>query len=334
MSCSRKRFLRRGRARGAAVMPRYPAAAAEFSYKVGLDVPASHSAALRLQEASEKILRETSGRFELKVFPDSVLGGGDRMIGQVRLGSLEFLLAGSNVLQAVVPVAGISSIPFAFSDNKDAWNAMDGRLGDYVRRAIAKLNVYSLKEWDYGFKQIANRLRPIAEPADMKGMKLRVPIAPMSIAFFKTLGASPISISTGDYYVSIQTRLVDGSETSLLAIQTVKLYELLKYVSVTNHSWDGVTMVANSDAWQRLPKGMRDVVARNLNAACDLERADVLHLEQSLTAQLKGEGMLFNQADIPAFRSVMSSTGFYSQWRESYGPEAWSLLERSVGKLT
>ena len=70
-----------------------------------------------------------------------------------------------------------------------------------------------------------------------------------------------------------------------------------------------------------------------LNAACDLERADVVHLEQSLTAQLKGNGMLFNEADIPGSGGYELDRVLFA-WRENYGPEAWSLLERSVGNPT
>jgi TRAP-type C4-dicarboxylate transport system substrate-binding protein len=111
------------------------------------------------------------------------------------------------------------------------------------------------------------------------------------------------------------------------------LYEVQKYCSLTNHMWDGFWFLANRRAWQALPDDVRSIVAKNVNAAALKERDDVAKLNATLQQDLAAKGLVFNQPDPAAFRDKLRSAGFYTQWKAKYGDEAWSILEKSVGKL-
>jgi TRAP-type transport system periplasmic protein len=125
-----------------------------------------------------------------------------------------------------------------------------------------------------------------------------------------------------------------GQENPLSLIQIAKLYEVQKYCSLTGHMWDGFWMLANKGAWEALPKDLQEIVARNWNAAALAERADVGTLNASVQGDLEKKGMIFNKPDPEAFRAVLKQAGFYSEWREKYGPEAWAVLEKYAGGLT
>src|SRR5262249_25278457 len=157
--------------------------------------PSSHPATVRALEAAARVNKESGGQLDIRVFPDSALGGDTQMLEQTRLGSLEFYFAGNNVLPTIVPVAGITSLPFLFTTHAQAWKVTAGPLGEYVRRAIAKgANVRTFERlWDYGFREMVNGVRPIRTPDDLRGLKMRIPISPMNVALFKALGASPVS---------------------------------------------------------------------------------------------------------------------------------------------
>ena len=89
------------------------------------------------------------------------------------------------------------------------------------------------KIWDNGFRQVTTRPKPINSPDDLRDFKLRVPVSPMLLSVFKSLGASPVSINFNELYSALQTRIVDGQENALPLISTAKLYEVEKYCSLT-----------------------------------------------------------------------------------------------------
>ena len=146
--------------------------------------------------------------------------------------------------------------------------------------------------------------------------------------------AAPTPINFGELYAALQTHIVDGQENPLALIQSAKLYEVQKYVSLTNHMWDGFWTLANAKAWADLPKDLQDIVARNINGAALKEREDVSALNGSLQGDLTQKGMTFNATDTDKFRATLRAAGFYSEWKDKYGPEAWAVLEKQVGSLS
>ena len=174
---------------------------------------------------------------------------------------------------------------------------------------------------------------PIATPDDLKGFKIRVPVSPLWTSMFKAFGASPTSMNFAEVYSALQTKVVEGQENPLTLITLNRFYEVQKYVSVTNHMWDGFWLLANAKAWAAFPADAKEIVERNLNAAALLERADVRALNDSLQADLVQKGMVFNTPDAQLFREALRKAGFYAEWKDKYGAEAWGILEASVGQL-
>jgi tripartite ATP-independent transporter DctP family solute receptor len=310
------------------------AAQAQFVFKIGNDVPSSHPISVRLNEIAPKILAESKGRLELRVFPDNQLGGDTDVLSQLRAGALEMFVVSGNILSTMSKVTAMSGIAFAFPDYAHVWSAMDGDMGNYLRAGIAKLGLHPLdKLWDNGFRQVTSSTHPIAKPEDLKGFKIRVPVSPLWTSTFSSLGAAPTGINFSEVYSALQTHIVDGQENAIPLIDASKFYEVQKYVSKTNHMWDGFYTLVNARAWTRLPPDLQEILVRNINEATDKERADIAALNQSLEGNLRKHGMTINSTDIGQFRSALSKVGYYKKWKEIYGPEAWALLEKHAGKL-
>ncbi len=307
---------------------------AEFTYKYANNLPDTHPLNVRAREMSAAIKAETNGRFDLQVFPSSQLGSDTDMLSQIRSGGVEFFTLSGLILATLVPAASINGIGFAFPDYDTVWKAMDGDLGAYVRGEITKANLVVMdKIWDNGFRQTTSSTRAINGPDDLKGFKIRVPVSPLWTSMYKAFDAAPASINFSEVYSALQTKIVEGQENPLALISTAKLYEVQKYCSLTNHMWDGFWFLANRRAWEKIPADVRDIVAKNINAAAVKERTDTAALNATVRQDLAGKGLTFNQPEVAPFREKLRSAGFYSEWKGKYGEQAWALLEKSVGKL-
>jgi tripartite ATP-independent transporter DctP family solute receptor len=308
--------------------------AAEFVLKWGHDLPVIHPLIVRAKEAAERIKAESGGRLEVLVFPANQLGSDSDTLNQIRTGALEMANLPETIISTLIPVVAINTIGFAFKSYSDVWAAMDGALGAHIRAQMSKANIISIeKVWNTGFRQITTSGGPVKSPDDLKSFRIRVPVTPLWTSMFKSLGAAPTSINFNELYTALQTRVVDGQENPLSLILTAKLFEVQKYCSITNHLWSGQWTVLSRPAWERLPNDLREILSKNVNAAAVAERADVEKFDPDSRTELIGKGMIFNEPEIASFRDVLAKSGFYAEWKQKFGDEAWALLEKYSGKL-
>jgi tripartite ATP-independent transporter DctP family solute receptor len=334
---SRRRFLRATAV--AAALPTFSilpsvARAADFTYKCGHDMPATHPLQIRLQEAAVRIREETGGRFDLQIFGNNQLGSDPDMLGQVRSGALEMCTMPDNNVGTLVQVASVSGLGFAFNNYDEVWKAMDGDLGAHVREKIKKAGLLTMEKiFDNGFRQITSSVKPIKSPEDMRGFKIRVPVSPVLISIFKGLHAGPTALNYNELYSALQTKIVEGQENPLSNIYTAKLYEVQKYCSVTNHAWSGFWMLMNPRAWNALPKDIQEIVAKHMSRSALDERADIANLNVTLEKTLTEKGLIFNRPEAAPFRQTLKKSGFYEEWRNKLGTESWSVLTKYVKEL-
>ncbi len=325
---------------GSAALPLFAirtrsADAAAFSFKMANNTPVTHPLTVRQQEAANRIKQATNGAVDIQLFPNNQLGSDTDMLSQLRSGAIDLFSLSGLILSTLVPAASINGVGFAFKDYATVWKAMDGKLGAYVRGQIDQRGVVAMdKMWDNGFRQITSSTRAIKQPGDLKGFKIRVPVSPLWTSMFQALGASPISINFSEVYSALQTKIAEGQENPLSLIQIAKLYEVQKYCSLTSHMWDGFWMLANARSFNRLPKDVQAIVARELNQSALDERADIAKLNDSVAAELKAKGLVFIEADKPAFRDELRKAGFYAEWQKKYGNQAWAILQGEVGTLS
>ena len=332
MTITRRRFIQTTAALAATPSLAF-AQAGTFNYKVGTNVQSSHSIFLRLTEASEAIKKETGGKVNIRIFPNGQLGSDTDMLGQVRSGGMDFLTVPGVVLANLVPMASLNSVGFIFPDYPAVWKAMDGNLGNYMRTHIAKTGlVVTDKIFDNGFRHITAQ-KPVNLPADLAGMKIRVPVSPLLLSLFKSLGAASTPINFNELYSALQTKVVEGQENPLTLINNSKLYEVQKHCAMTGHTWDGYWMVANKRSMEALPAPLRAIVMKHLDAAAMAQRGDSEKLAVSLQADLAAKGMVFNRPDPKPFRQALQQAKFYQEWKTKFGDEAWAQLEGAVGKL-
>ena len=333
MRYARRAFLRNtALATAGLAIPATPALAQAYRYKFGISLPASHPITVATVEFANAVRHDTGGRLDIKVFPDSQLGGDSFMFQQLRSGALEMYMSSGDILSTVVPATGLDHIGFAFPDDRRARAAMNGELGAYIRGELKAKNIIAFDTvWDGGFRQITTSTHPIRTVADMAGLKIRVPGAPITADFFKALGATPTAINASEMYAALQTHLVDAMEGTFINILTFKTFEVQKYLSVTNHQWTGFWLVINPDAWKALPADIQTIVERNARIAGAEATRSVALQSDSVRDLLSRDGLAINAVDTAPFRAPLAA--YYAHWKSEFGPTVWGLLEKYTGPL-
>ena len=240
------------------------------------------------------------------------------MISQTIAGALEMYCLPIDLLAPRNEACGIFGVGFAF----DGYTACLGGDGRRSRQLSARS---SPRASAFTASTIArSRLSPdhhevesrSSTPDDLKGFKIRLPVAPYLIALFQPLGASPTPINFGEVYSALQTGLVDGQENPLILIDTAKLYEVQKYCSMTNHVWAGIHYSFGNPYWDKLPPDLKELSTKHFNAAAMTERDDWQKMTGRETKNLTGKGMVFNTPDIKPFQEVLKKAGFYARDEE------------------
>ena len=149
----------------------------------------------------------------------------------------------------------------------------------------------------------------------------------------KALGAEPKIVGFNRLYQALAERQVDGQENPLVIAEENKLYEVCKYLSLTNHQWAGFNMLANNAYWQRLPADIQEAVVRNAKIYVAQQRAFVRAANAGLEKTLRDRGMIVNTVDVDSFRKRLIGVNFYRDWRQSIGEKAWALMEEKGGKV-
>jgi TRAP-type transport system periplasmic protein len=149
---------------------------------------------------------------------------------------------------------------------------------------------------------------------------------------FKTLGAAPTPIAASEMYTALQTHVVDAQENPFTILETYRLFEVQKYVSVTNHMWSNFWLVANADAYKSLPPDLQTILRDAMNKYALTNRREMEISNASLAEKMgRVYRMQINQVDTAPFRAKLKP--FYASERSDFGEAAWGLLEKSVGAL-
>ena len=306
--------------------------AAQFTIRMGIDSPPSEPTVIECTIAGDKIKERTNGAVEFSLFPSSALGAGTDMIAPVRSGAVEGYFFTAAVLAVIAPNAAISGIPLAFKDYPTAWTALDGDLGNRIKSEIRGAGLEPMaKVFDIGFRQIATQKR-IDKVEDLAGIKIRVPQSALYVGLFRTLGVLPATLNYADVYPALQTKVVEGMEGPIVGIWNSKMYEVTKFVAMTNHMWDGFWLTINPAFWNKLSQPQRDIITEELGLAAGRMREKIVNGEEQARTNLQGKGMTVTNPDMAAFRKKLVDAGFYKDWKGKFKPEMWAALEQASGQ--
>lgn len=284
----------------------------------------------------DAVRAETDGRLDIEVVPDN--GGLKKshleIVDDVIAGEIQFYALMDSILGPLAPAMNVQSLPFAFRGNEDVYRSMDGDLGALLRDDLAARGLYLVPGglMENGFRHIATTGRVIRDASDLEGLRIRIPEGKVFEDTFRELGAEPVPLFVLELYQALKDGRLEAQENPLAIIDSLKLHEVTRQVSVTSHMWSGFNIIGNLPFWQALPEDIQQVVLRNVRVHVGRQRSHTQALNASLADTLRTRGMRFSTADAQSFRARLAG-GFYRRWKDELGDRVWSLLEAQVGRL-
>lgn len=287
--------------------------------------PDNHPGGIFLDKLAEQLEEETDGEVILQVNHNAVLGSESDEMQQMQAGNLDMaLFYGASNFEALDPVYGVEELPFIWSSEEHARNAYDGEYGDTFKEMLKDHEFEIISYWENGFRHFTNNARPIEKPEDMKGIKFRSAEIPLRLQMFELLDASAVSMGFDELFTGLQQGTVDGQENPLSTIDSSKLYEVQKYLSLSGHIYNSAPLTISSSSLAKLSDEQQEIffsIAEELKA----EQRNMLD-EQSaeLESQLSDEGMEFNDIDRDAF--VEAVQPLWESFAEENGDELMNLI--------
>lgn len=281
---------------------------------------------LAAKKFAEVLKDKTGGRIEVQVAPAAQLGDDAAMVTALRTGALDMSANSQGAVSAAVPEYAAFGMPFLFSSPADAFKLLDGPLGDELAEASAKKGLILLGTWDNGIRQMTNSKRPINTVADMDGLKMRVPPDATLVDIMEALGAESQQIKFAELYVALQQGVVDGQENPLVNFEASKLYEVQKYLAMTNHQFQMTPFLISKRTWDKLGDEDRQAIQAAADEATALQRKLSQEADEKLLTELKEKGVEVTTPDKAEFAKATSSVD--EKWLASpIGPYVKKVLE-------
>ncbi|WP_180900380.1 TRAP transporter substrate-binding protein [Martelella soudanensis] len=249
----------------------------------------------------------TDGAVSVEVFPSGQIAGLRQGAEAVQLGTVDFVWTDMGTLGNWRPEYGFVSLPFLFSGNEHFAAFFDGEGGEKVAESLRRnLNIEVLGFGNAGFRVVATRETPVREPADLKGVRIRVPEIPIYISAFKSVGANPTPLAWGEVYTAMQTGVIDAVENPAEGLVNGALNEVAHHISKTNHIMTDVNLFANAGKFDALDAGEQDAIHRAAETALAEFNDATAEASDEYWAQLAETMEAIDDPDRPAFQKAMA----------------------------
>ena len=257
-----------------------------------------HEASVKFADV---VKAKSNGRIEVQVAPSAQLGDDAAMVTALRTGAIDMTANSQGAVANAVPEYAAFGMPFMFSNPAQAFKVLDGALGKELADKSAEKGMVVLGYWDNGIRQMTNSKRPINKVEDMKGLKMRTPPDATLVDIMQALGAEAQQIKFAELYVALQQGVVDGQENPLVNIHSSKLYEVQKYLALTNHQFQMTPFLMSKRTWDKLSEADRKIVQVAAAEATALQRKLSHEADDKLLADLKEKGVQVTIVDKSAF---------------------------------
>lgn len=278
---------------------------------------------------AELVAEKTDGRVEIVVGESAQFGDDVEALTNMRLGTVAFSANSQGATSGVVPEFGVVGLPFLFEKLPQAWEVLDGPVGDELAEAAEAKGLVLLALWDNGIRQVSNNVRPITKPEDLEGIKLRTPPDPMTVDIFEALGASPTPLAFSELYIALQQGVVDGQENPLMNIFSSKLYEVQKYISLTAHKYESTPLFASKIVWDTFSPEDQAAIREAAAEAGQMNRQMSQEADTNLRAEMEAAGVAFNEVDPAAF--IEKTKPVIEEWHAQF-PELVELIQQEAAK--
>ena len=259
--------------------------------KLGHSFADSHPRALAMKQFAANVEKATGGKVLIEVYGNASLGGEDKMLIALQSGTQDLYMGALAPISARKKELQVFDFPFIFGSDAEAAYVLDGPVGQKMLDGLSDMNIHGLV-WSGGaFRNMANSKRPLNAMADMKGLKVRVMQSPMALASFNAMGMNAVPMAFTEVYPALETKALDGYEHPVVDMYANKMFEVQKYLTVTNHVYTPVALLASKRWWGSLTPEQQKIVQKASEEIRTFQRNEELRQAADVVSQLKAKGM-------------------------------------------
>lgn len=311
----------------AAIMSASTAFAAEFEFTFAHVLIEGTPNALAAEKFKEEVEKNSDGRIKINIRPAAQLGGDVEIIEQTQMGLVHIAIPPTGNLANFQPKMYVFDLPFLMEGDESMKRLLDGEVGREILDTLSSNNLYAANYWGAGFRQMTNNVRPIQGPDDLKNIKIRVLQAPTLMAAYRAFGANPTAMAYTEVYNGLQQGVVEGQENPLANIDSMKFYEVQKYMTMTNHIYHTYAAVMNKAAWESLPADLQEVVQNAFDVGRDYGRELTAQDEAQILERIKGEIEIIELSPEGREQFKEKAKTLRAEFEKSVTPE---LMERAI----
>jgi tripartite ATP-independent transporter DctP family solute receptor len=267
------------------------AAFAEVKAKIGHAMPDSHPQAMAMNKFSELAAKYTNNNVKIQVFHAAVLGSDEKQLQAVQAGTQELFIGTLAPLSSKVKEVQIWDLPFMFANEKEVYAVLDGASSKLIFNRIESSGLVGLTWTGMGFRNLSNSKRAVTKLEDVTGLKVRVMANPVALETWKAIGANAVPMAFSEVFPALETKALDGQENPLVHMYSNKMQEVQKHISLTNHVYTPVALVASKKFWDTLTAADKAGVQKAATEAGQLQRKYLEEGDKDVVGKFKAAGV-------------------------------------------
>ena len=298
--------------------------------KVGYSTGAADPRGVALEQFKEEVEEETDHSVKIDIHPEGELGSDGELIAGLITGDVDITVSSAGNYALYATRLGVSALPFLFDDFESAWKFIDSDTIQAVGDDLEEYNMHILAYFDNGFRCVTTSegVGPIKTAEDMEGLNIRTPDNQIVMETMSELGATPRSYPFAELMAALKDGTFDAQENPIPVIYNNNLYEVQKYLSVTNHSYDAMPLTIRSDLWMGLKDEYKTVIVDAAKRAQDYNRSLVKKQTEDYVDKLEEEGMKVNYPDLAPFRKA--TAGVMKVFEDVFGEDLINYVKEST----
>jgi len=310
------------------------ASAQERTIKFATQNPKGHPIVIGMEKFAESLAAKSGGKLKVQLFPGGVLGGDAQNVSALQGGTLDMMSLNAGILASQVKEFAVFDFPFMFANAQEADAVVDGPFGKMMFEKLDAKGIHGLAYWELGFRNITNSRRPINKVDDIAGLKLRVIPNAINVDWVRALGANPTPMAFPEVYSAMEQKAIDGHENPFTVISANKIYEVQKYLTVTNHQYNPQAVIVSKKLWDGLSADEKKMVSEAAIEATAVQRAASRQQAGEALENLKKNGMEVTEitgAELQKFREKMKPV--VDKHSAIVGPDVAAALQSELAKV-
>lgn len=298
---------------------------ATMTIKLGVVTKPGSAQNIVAEKFKELVEKQSKDDIKVKIFHSSSIGNETEILQQIQLNTVQMGIITSGPFDTFDPIVRVIDYPFLFKDNQQADAILDGPLGTEILKDLEGSGFKGLCFSENGFRNLTNSRHPVKGPDDTKGLKIRVMSSAMHNAIWQALGANPTPMPW-PVYTELEQRVIDGQENPLWVMVEYKLWEVQKYLTMTNHVYSPHIDVASLSWWNTLDPGTQKILQEAMRSAALSQRQENRNGDAERLKLLQEKGFVIEEnPDIDGMRAKVAGLKDMDIYQE---PKVKSMLTK------